>query len=597
LSVVSNWEIQIKDHIRRKCLTYYIYHGSDRKQDLNELRDHDIIITSYHTIASEFKRQNSPLFSVHWFRVILDEAHIIRNPGTIMSAGACELAAERRWAVTGTPVQNRLDDLGSLIKFLRIKPFDEKGAFAQYILAPFKSADPHILPKLRLLVDSITLRRLKNNIDLPDRKDFIVRLDFSKEEKDIYTTFVADSRTKVRLLTGGDRLGGKTYAHILKAIMRLRLACAHGEELLSDDDRKLLEGLTKDKAIDLTDDDNDDAPKLSKKQAFEMLELLRQSDLDTCPRCNKRIENKVADDELSEDDEVRQDTDTIGHMTACYHIICPACFPKHEEEIEQLAQDDMMEKGTDGDVYTCPYCRQEGTKLAHYKILQSELDAEEAEKARIRANPKLAKRLGLYRGPHTKTLKLIEYLKKFEAESHENPSEEPIKRHVFVPNFCLLTDFWHSVVFSTWTNHLDLIQIALEANNIKYSRLDGSMSRKNRAAAIRTFTNDREITVILITVGAGGLGLNLTAANKVFVMEPQFNPQAEAQSVDRVHRLGQTREVEVIRLIMRDSFEENMLAQQKMKIDLADLAVNRNTKMDKAEAAKAKLESLRALFR
>jgi SNF2 family DNA or RNA helicase len=80
-------------------------------------------------------------------------------------------------------------------------------------------------------------------------------------------------------------------------------------------------------------------------------------------------------------------------------------------------------------------------------------------------------------------------------------------------------------------------------------------------------------------------------------MEPQFNPAAEMQAVDRVHRLGQTREVEIMRFIMRDSFEENMLAQQEKKIELADLTVNRNRKMDRAEAAKAKLESLKSLFR
>jgi SNF2 family DNA or RNA helicase len=142
-----------------------------------------------------------------------------------------------------------------------------------------------------------------------------------------------------------------------------------------------------------------------------------------------------------------------------------------------------------------------------------------------------------------------------------------------------------------------LIQIALTANNIPYTRLDGSMSRRKRAAAIEDFTNNPETIVILVTIGAGGLGLNLTAANKVFVMEPQFNPAAEQQAVDRVHRLGQTREVTIRRLIMTPSFEESILRMQEKKVELADLAVNRKSKIDKAEAAKAKLESLKSLFR
>lgn len=123
------------------------------------------------------------------------------------------------------------------------------------------------------------------------------------------------------------------------------------------------------------------------------------------------------------------------------------------------------------------------------------------------------------------------------------------------------------------------------------------MSRKKRAAAIEEFNTDPITTVILVTIGAGGLGLNLTAANKVFVMEPQFNPAAEQQAVDRVHRLGQTREVTIHRFIMHNSFEENMLKQQEKKIELADLAVNRNKKMDRGEAARQRLEGLKSLFK
>ena len=97
-------------------------------------------------------------------------------------------------------------------------------------------------------------------------------------------------------------------------------------------------------------------------------------------------------------------------------------------------------------------------------------------------------------------------------------------------------------------------------------------------------------------VAHGGLVLD-TRANKVFVMEPQFNPAAEAQAVERVHRLGQTRDVEITRYIMHNSFEESMLNLQQKKKDLLDLSFNRNAKMDKAEQVKERLESLRSLFR
>ena len=167
LSTISNWEEQIMQHIQPGTLKYHIYHGSNRIKDIERLAQFDLVITTYGSVASEHNKRakgkdgNFPLEDMNWFRVVLDEAHMIREQSTLQSKAICNLHAQRRWAVTGTPVQNRLDDLGALIKFLRIKPFDEKRGFAQYILAPCKNADPEILPKLRLLVDSITLRRLK----------------------------------------------------------------------------------------------------------------------------------------------------------------------------------------------------------------------------------------------------------------------------------------------------------------------------------------------------------------------------------------------------------------------------------------------------
>lgn len=143
-----------------------------------------------------------------------------------------------------------------------------------------------------------------------------------------------------------------------------------------------------------------------------------------------------------------------------------------------------------------------------------------------------------------------------------------------------------------------MIQIALEEQGMQFTRLDGTMSRVKRAAALDNFRDETAITVILVSISAGGLGLNLTTASKVYVMEPQFNPAAEAQAIDRVHRLGQTREVTATRFIMRDSFEEKMLELQRKKQNLADMAMKRgNGKLDKHEATKKRLEELRSLFK
>jgi SNF2 family DNA or RNA helicase len=122
------------------------------------------------------------------------------------------------------------------------------------------------------------------------------------------------------------------------------------------------------------------------------------------------------------------------------------------------------------------------------------------------------------------------------------------------------------------------------------------MTRKDRSRALRTFSDDPSVPIILVSIAAGGLGLNLTTGSRVYVMEPQFNPAAEAQAVDRVHRLGQTREVVVSRFIMKGSFEEKMLELQRKKMQLAELSLSKD-KLGKDEEQKRKMEDLRSLFR
>lgn len=572
LSTVANWEEQIKTHIEAGKLSCYIYHGSNRNKNINMLASFDVIITTYAIVSSEYfgrgsKGDGSPLFQTNFVRIVLDEAHSIREQATRQSQAVCALSAQRRWAVTGTPVQNRLDDLGALIKFLRVRPFSERGGFSQYILSPFKMADPEILPKLRLLVDSITLRRLKDRIDLPDRTDQIVRLKFTPDEARLYEWFARDSDRRMRIIASEQKksLGGKSYVHILRAIMRLRLICAHGRELLSEDDLKLTEGYSANNAIDL-DSDEMDGSKLfiNTRQAYEMLMLFRETDADTCCQCAKKIEPDL--EVIGPDPDQDQ---VIGHMLPCYQVVCEECFPGFQKNLD-------IEKTH----FTCPYCDQD-VRASFFELTKNGIEAAEVARERAKEDPKHAKIMGRYGGPHTKTRALLNALEQSKNDSEELPTgQHPIK----------------SVVFSGWTSHLDLIQIALEEHRIRYVRLDGKMARKQRTASLDAFRDNPNVTVILISIGAGGLGLNLTTGSKVYMMEPQFNPAAEAQAVDRVHRLGQTREVTITRFIMEGSFEEKMLALQRKKQNLADLSMNRG-KLDKAEAAKQRLEELRSLFK
>jgi SNF2 family DNA or RNA helicase len=576
LSTVANWEIQIKEHIQPGTFKYYIYHGPNRIKDAKRLADYDLVITTYGSVSSELRARHRgvkgphPLEDISWFRIALDEAHMIREQSTLLFKAICRLQANRRWAVTGTPVQNKLDDLAALLAFIRLKPFDNKATFTQYIVQPFKACDAEIVPKLRVLVDTVTLRRLKDKIHLPTRTDQIVKLKFSPAEAKLYKLFEQQAQDKVEVISRGqDKLiGGRTYIHILQSILRLRLISAHGKELLNDDDLQAVQGMTQESAIDLDSDDENDAQKaaLSDARAYQNWDLMVQTNNDSCANCGKSLSSAADETEV----ESEREENLLGYISSsCFHLFCPSCKPS-------------WDRWTGGQVLgVCPVCQKDNVNLTLVELRKDRAEAEhESHNVPGKSKDKLMN-MDSYGGPHTKTQALIEDLSKLQLESNAHPDEPRYK----------------SVVFSGWTSHLDLIQIALENAGIVYTRLDGKMTRIARTAAMDRFREDPAVDVILVSITAGGLGLNLTAGNNVYVMEPQYNPAAEAQAVDRVHRIGQKRPVRIIRYIMENSIEEKMLELQDKKNKLANLSMNRGKAMDKGEAAKQKLMDLRSLFR
>jgi len=112
---------------------------------------------------------------------------------------------------------------------------------------------------------------------------------------------------------------------------------------------------------------------------------------------------------------------------------------------------------------------------------------------------------------------------------------------------------------------LNLVEITLKTANYKFERLDGSMLQAQRTAAINSFSTDPNIKIFLISMKAGGLGLNLVAASHVLLLDPWWNPAAEEQAIDRVHRLGQTKPVFVTHFIIQGSVEEKILDLQEKK--------------------------------
>jgi SNF2 family DNA or RNA helicase len=128
-----------------------------------------------------------------------------------------------------------------------------------------------------------------------------------------------------------------------------------------------------------------------------------------------------------------------------------------------------------------------------------------------------------------------------------------------------------ALVFSQWTSLLDLLEPRLQEAGIRFSRLDGST--RDRGAVVGEFQDDAGPPVLLVSLKAGGTGLNLTAADHVFLLDPWWNPAVEDQAADRTHRFGQKRPVIVYRMVTKDTVEEGILALQERKRHIADVAL------------------------
>jgi superfamily II DNA or RNA helicase len=155
--------------------------------------------------------------------------------------------------------------------------------------------------------------------------------------------------------------------------------------------------------------------------------------------------------------------------------------------------------------------------------------------------------------------------------------EASAKLDMLLPSVAEVVEEGHKVlVFSQFTSFLAIVRERLDQEKIVYEYLDGRT--RNRAAKVERFQTDPECPIFLISLKAGGLGLNLTAAEYVYLLDPWWNPAVEAQAIDRSHRIGQTQHVFAYRLICRDTVEEKILDLQQQKRDLADAILNADNK-------------------
>lgn len=234
-ALLGTWQEELKVHIGAPEFPWRLHHGKSRLTSLLDLQDTALVLITYHTVSTEWRsgvgQQSSILFTARWRRAVLDEAHYIRNSESRMTRAVCAVDSVSRWAVTGTPIQNHLNDLAALLKFLNIYPYNEKHKFDADISLLLKNGNAdEAVKRLKFLAGCLLLRRPKGTVRLPRRHDLVCHVEFLQAERELYTQvrMQAIARLNEALLHVSDGGRAATFVNALQQIEAMRMVCNLG---------------------------------------------------------------------------------------------------------------------------------------------------------------------------------------------------------------------------------------------------------------------------------------------------------------------------------------------------------------------------------
>lgn len=553
---LMQWKNEIEAHTHEGSLKVLLFHGANRSSEAKDLEKYDVILTSYSVLESVYRKehygfkrkdgvvkQKSPLHAVKFYRVILDEAHNIKDRTSGTAKAANNLQCEKRWCLTGTPLQNRIGEMYSLIRFLKLDPFykyfctkcecsSSEWKFSDWRHCDICTHSPmlhtnffnHFMLKniqkygiegdgltsfqhIRLLLNNVMLRRTKleraDDLGLPPRIVEIRKDRFNDEEKDLYQSLYSDSKRKFNAFVA-EGVVLNNYANIFTLITRMRQLADHPDLVL-------------------------------KRVGTNAV----SQEVDGVIMC------QLCDDEAEEPIESK-----------CRHRFCRMCILEYMESY--VGDEKNLE---------CPVCHIGLSIDLQQQAL--EVDEELFSKASIVNRIKLGTHGGEWRSS-TKIEALVEELYKLRSDKHT------IK----------------SIVFSQFTSMLDLIEWRLKRAGFQTVKLLGSMSPQQRDKTIKHFMENTLVEIFLVSLKAGGVALNLCEASQVFLMDPWWNPSVEWQSMDRVHRIGQKRPIRITRFCIEDSIELKIIELQEKKANMIHATINH----DDAAVSRLTPDDLQFLF-
>ncbi|KAJ0372873.1 hypothetical protein COL26b_008881 [Colletotrichum chrysophilum] len=512
--LIYNWTNEINKHVKDKLKTIK-YHGPGREKDIDNIKNSHIVVTTYNTLSAEFEKKSSLLHKIGWYRVVLDEAHIIRRPATTFYHACRDLHANSRWCLTGTPIQNKLSDIGALFAFIRAKPFDEPAKFRRYIELPFEQSEENtekVKGRLITLLESLCLRRTKELLELPGLEEVTKELVFSTRERDQY-----DKTKEILMRTIKQKVGEVEKSSkfgLFQANLQLRILCNHGtyQKPFSWHRR---------------------AYRLDEREA--VVSALGQNAEITCDGCHQPMPILGSSRLRNEFEE------------QCAHVFCSEC----------LDQSDYSAGAISPQARHCPVCENWMRSARAQRALPSGVPVVRVD------GPGGSGDVEMVDAPAQIPSSQRDDEVYFNATGHST------KMKALIEDVKVNLNETKSIIFSCWTRTLHLVAQHLEKAQVPYLRIDGDCSLRQRQDMLGNFAENDDNRVLIMTTGTGAFGLNLTCANRVFIVELQWNPSVENQAIARAIRFGQGQKVLVTRYVIKDTVEVEMSSQQSVKKKLA----------------------------
>ena len=436
------------------------------------------------------------------------------------------------------------------------------------------------------MLKAILLRRTKTStidghpiLQLPPRITEQVHAVFNEEEQEFYNALETRSQNQFNRYLNSNTVG-RNYSSILVLLLRLRQACCHPH---------LIQDFNGDSSANTSELDLVANAKAFGEQVVIRLRDNQDQDLE-CPICIDAVENPII-------------------FFPCGHSTCAECFSRISDPSTSVRQ------GVDGLVVKCPNCRGQVDpkkitdhttfRRVHFPDPSAGSDipaAEEAEpesdsdndsdsddsiskfivndegetsksQSRGKAPKKQHKSLAELKKEGQRNLKAKKkYMRRLE-KTYE-PSAKIAKTIEILDQIQNTGE--KTIIFSQFTSLLDLLEIPISQKGWGYRRYDGSMKPVDRNEAVMDFSHNPGTKIMLVSLKAGNSGLNLTAASQVIIFDPFWNPYVEEQAIDRAHRIGQRREVNIHRILVKETVEDRILELQEKKRELIEGALDEN---------------------